>query len=132
MGRSVQRLILVTVALVLPLGCTSSSSSPAPAPALSVAKEPARVHLITVADHRGVVRLHVGDAVEIPIVEGYTYSAEVKEPSIFREDSPTHFTTIKAGQSEVLVRGDPTCLGDETCGRSRVRWLVMIIVSEAG
>ena len=111
------------------LGCTSSSSAPAPCSEFVGVQEPPKVHLITVADHRGVVRLRVGDAVEIPIVEGYTYRAELKEPSIFRQDSLTHFTAVASGQSEVVVFGDPSCLGDETCGRSRVRWFVMVLVS---
>ena len=124
----VRFLLLVATALATLVGCTTPSSSPAPAVRASASKEPPKVHLITNADHRGVVRLHVGDAVEIPIVEGYTYRAELKEPSIFRQDSLTHFTTTTAGQSQILVFGDPTCLGDEACGRSRVRWLVMVIV----
>jgi hypothetical protein len=121
----------VLVVLLFLLGCTSRPRDSADAAPVDSA--PARVPAvkqITAKSHRGVIRVEVGDALELPDDPDYGYRAELKDPSLFREDSATHFTAIRPGQSQVLVYGDAICRErDASCGRSNVRWLVMVLVN---
>jgi hypothetical protein len=88
------------------------------------------VNQITAKSHRGVLRLEVGDSIELPDDADYSYRAELKEPSIFRGDSATHFTAVRSGQSQVVVNGEAICHGvDASCGRSNLRWVVMVLVN---
>jgi hypothetical protein len=88
------------------------------------------VHLITAKDHRHVIKMDIGDSVELPQDSDYNYEHELKDPSIFRADSATHFTAVKSGPTPLVVHALPICREPDAhaCGRSQERWIVELIV----
>jgi hypothetical protein len=122
-----RRTVLLLVALAGSACDAGESAQPKPTP--SAAPRVPQHYQITAKNHRGVLHLEVGDTFELPDGSDYSYSADLKDPSIFRADSPSHFTAVKSGASQLLVSGEPRCgAGTPGCGLSRLRWTVQLFV----
>ncbi len=107
-----------------------SSVAATAAPGSSAATNAPTVFQVTYKSHRGVIRLEVGDAFEVPEDTSFTYRVHLQDPSIFRSDSASHFTAIASGASQLLVLADPICRAPDAgaCGVSAQRWSVQLLV----
>jgi hypothetical protein len=126
---------LVLVAVACLGGCDAPSPGPSSAvttaaPESSAAPRVPTIFQVTYKNHRGVIRLEVGDAFEVPEDTSFTYRVQLQDPSIFRSDSASHFTAIASGASQLLVLADPVCRAPDAsaCGVSAQRWSVQLLV----
>jgi hypothetical protein len=126
---------LALVAVAQLGGCDAPRSGQPSAATSVVPDSSAAAHVpavfqVTYKNHRGVIRLEVGDAFEVPEDTSFTYRVQLQDPSVFRSDSASHFTAIASGASQLLVLADPVCRAPDAsaCGVSAQRWSVQLLV----